>query len=185
VKAQLERYFLREGDLKGSELQQWGANILNDWHDIIRWDLEAEEGYDREIESVTATIHPVVQLGDVPREVADNILGSWNFWTKIRSIMADAAQQEVGSQYFPDSEHDVLDSTDDEIETELKFIAEADDPDEQVEVMKALVNNWDDLGEVNQLVNNLFRHFADLALSGHDIKEEQRLLRVEKLLRVV
>ena len=185
VKTELERYFLREGDLKGSELQQWGANILNDWHDIIRWDLEVEEGYDREIESVTATIHPVVQLGDVPREVADNILGSWNFWTKIRSIMADAAQQEVGSRYFPDSEHDVLDSTDDEIETELKFIAEADDPDEQVEVMKALVNNWDDLDEVNQLVNNLFRHFAGLALSGHDIKEQQRLLRVEKLLRMV
>ena len=185
VKAELERYFLREGDLKGSELQQWGANILNDWHDIIRWDLEVEEGYDREIESVTATIHPVVKLGDVPREVADNILGSWNFWTKIRSIMADAAQQEVGSQYFPDSEHDVLDSNDDEIETELKFIAEADDPDEQVEVMKVMVDKWDDLDEVNELVNNIFRHFVDLASQGYEITEEQRLLRVEKLLRMV
>jgi len=185
VKAELERYFLREGDLKGSVLQVWGMEVLNEDHDIIRWDLEAEEGYDREIESVTATIHPVVQLGDVPREVADNILGSWNFWTKVRSVMADAAQQEVGSQYFPDSEHDVLDSTDDEIETELKFIAEADDPDEQVEVMKVMVDKWDDLDEVNELVNNLFRHFADLASSGHDIKEEQRLLKVEKLLRMV
>jgi len=185
VKAELERYFLREGDLKGSVLQVWGMKVLSDDHDIIRWDLEAEEGYDREIESVTATIHPVVQLGDVPREVADNILGSWNFWTKIRSIMADAAQQEVGSQYFPDSEHDVLDSDDDEIETELKFIAEADDPDEQVEVMKALVNDWDDLDEVNQLVNNIFKHYAGLVSKGHEITEEQRLLRVEKLLKRV
>ena len=159
--------------------------VLNDDHDIIRWDLEAEEGYDREIESVTATIHPVVQLGDVPREVADNILGSWNFWTKVRSVMADAAQQEVGSQYFPDSEHDVLDSTDDEIETELKFIAEADDPDEQVEVMKVMVDKWDDLDEVNELVNNIFRHFVDLTSKGYEITEEQRLLRVEKLLRMV
>ena len=185
VKSELERYFLREGDLKGSVLQVWGMEVLNDDHDIIRWDLEAEEGYDREIESVTATIHPVIQLGDVPREVADDILGSWNFWTKVRSVMADAAQQKVGSQYFPDSEHDVLDGTDDEIETELKFIAEADDPDEQVEVMKALVDDWDDLDEVNQLVNNLFIHFADLAAKGHEITEEQRLLRVEKLLKRV
>jgi len=49
--------------------------------------------------------------------------------------------------------------------------------------MKVMVDKWDDLDEVNELVNNIFRHFADLASKGYEITEEQRLLRVEKLLK--
>jgi len=185
VKAQLERYFLREGDLKGSVLQQWGMEVMNEEIDVAPWKIEAEEGYEREIQSVTATISPIVQLGDISREVADNILGSWEFWVHIRTFLAAPAQEKLAMKYYPDSEHDVADSSDTAIETKFKFIADESDPDEQVEVMKAILESWDDEDELTEMVNNTFQQFARQIAQGYELKEEQRLLRVEKLLRMV
>jgi hypothetical protein len=71
------------------------------------------------------------------------------------------------------------------METQFSFVADVDDPDEQVEVMKAAIESWDDEDELTEMVNNTFQHLAAVSTAGHDIKEEQQLLRVAKLLKMV
>ena len=189
VKTWLERYFLREGDLKGSTLQQWGMEIVNEDFETPLpegpWAIKAEKGGDWEIESVTASFFPVIQLGDVSREVGEKVLESWEFWTRIRKFLVAQAQEKLVTRYYPDSEHSIILRGDTQMETQFSFVADVDDPDEQVEVMKAAIESWDDEDELTEMVNNTFQHLAAVSTAGHDIKEEQQLLRVAKLLKMV
>ena len=197
VKHYLTHYFKREGDIKGGALMKLGRDVQNEEMGLYHWEAEAEEGYEMdEFELVTFIAHPVLQykkLG-LSKEQAVNILKSRDFWLDIRKRMAAPAFENTGYNYYPDicldcdliNDASLLDE-DEEIEANLHLFLGEEAPDEVVEVLRELVEIWDDQEEIDRVANEVLAQIAKKApvseaYNYDDMKELSSINKIERLL---
>ena len=197
VKHYLTHYFKREGDIKGGALMKLGRDVQNEEMGLYHWEAEAEEGYEMdEFELVTFIAHPVLQykkLG-LSKEQAVNILKSRDFWLDVRKRMAAPAFENTGYNYYPDicldcdliNDASLLDE-DEEIEANLHLFLGEEAPDEVVEVLRELVEIWDDQEEIDRVANEVLAQIAKKApvseaYNYDDMKELSSINKIERLL---
>jgi len=197
VKHYLTHYFKREGDIKGGALMKLGRDVQNEEMGLYHWEAEVEEGYEMdEFELVTFIAHPVLQykkLG-LSKEQAVNILKSRDFWLDVRKRMAAPAFENTGHEYYPDicldcdliNDASLLDE-DEEIETNLHLFLGEEAPDEVVEVLRELVEIWDDQEEIDRVANEVLAQIAKKApvseiCNYDDMKELSSINKIERLL---
>jgi len=197
VKHYLTHYFKREGDIKGGALMKLGRDVQNEEMGLYHWEAEVEEGYEMdEFELVTFIAHPVLQykkLG-LSKEQAVNILKSRDFWLDIRKRMAAPAFENTGYNYYPDicldcdliNDASLLDE-DEEIEANLHLFLGEEAPDEVVEVLRELVEIWDDQEEIDRVANEVLAQMTKKvpvseAYNYDDMKELSSINKIERLL---
>ena len=195
VEQMLNTFFKREGYMAGGAAMALGREVMNDEMDLYHWEAEVEEGYEPdEIEFVQFTAHPEVWYKDLgaSEEQAMQIMNDRIFWLEIRRRMAVPAFAATGGAMYPQMPLDMdlfgIHGTEGESqELNLYFSIHGEDPDEQVNVLKELVNIWDDQGDIDKVVSEVFRDILrkKVGMSGTavgDLREEFDILRVDKLL---
>jgi len=205
VKQVCEVFFKREGWMEGGAIVELGHEVLNGEYSSSEWDAEAEEGYEYgEMESVRFTTDVTVSYADINdaiagaevnykginEETSPAIAESRQFRIALRKAMTTPAQEAVNKSYYPPIETETLSVSPTEIFIRIGYYASMDDPDGLVEVLKALVEHWDDWhNEVHDVVKKTFiwaarqAKVADQAAPGELGLEEQRLFEVEDMLR--
>ena len=205
VKQVCEVFFKREGWMEGGAIVELGQEVLNGEYSSSEWDAEAEEGYEYgEMESVRFTTDVTVSYADindaiagaganfkgVNEETAPAIAESRQFRIALRKAMSTPAQEAVNKSYYPPIETETLSVSPTEIFIRIEYYASMDDPDGLVEVLKALVEHWDDWhNEVHDVVKKTFTwaarqaKVASQAAPGELGLEEQKIFEVEELLR--
>ncbi len=203
VKLILTNFFKRERQIKGGAIISLGYKVINDDLDLYHWESEAEEGYEMdEYELILFTAHPEVfyALFDASEEQAQQIFADRNYWLSIRYRMAKPAFESTGYGYYPEMPLDVELLGDHGTEGEsqelnLSFSVYDDAPDEQVEVLRELVELWDDQDEINRVANEVFRDMMQGNIAraqpgsgskigpseSHKI-DELKILRIERML---
>ena len=205
VKQVCEVFFKREGWMEGGAIVELGQEVLNGEYSSSEWDAEAEEGYEYgEMESVRFTTDVTISYADinnalvgpgtvfkgVNEETAPAIAESRQFRIALRKAMTTPAQEAVNKSYYPPIETETLSVSPTEIFIRIEYYASMDDPDGLVEVLKALVEHWDDWhNEVHDVVKKTFiwaarqAKVASQAAPGELGLEEQKIFEVEELLR--
>jgi hypothetical protein len=195
VKHILTNYFKREGFMEGGAMMELGRTVMNDDHGLYNWEAEAEEGYEAdEYEFIQFTAHPEVWYAEMgaTEEQAMQIMNDRNFWIEIKKRMAAPAFEAVGSEMYPQMPLDMdmfgEHGTEEESqELNLYFSVHDDAPDEQVKVLKELVEIWDDQDEINRVAGEVFQDMLQgtVSMDGTavgDLHEEKKLLEIEKML---
>ena len=195
IKHLLTNYFKREGFMEGGAIMELGRAVMNDDHGLYNWEAEAEEGYEMdEYEFIQFTAHPEVWYAEMgaSEEQATQIMNDRNFWLEIRKRMAAPAFEAVGSEMYPQMPLDMdmfgEHGTEEESqELNLYFSVHDDAPDEQVKVLKELVEIWDDQDEINRVASEVFRDMLQgtVSMDGAtvgDLREEKKLLEIERIL---
>jgi len=208
VKQILTNFFKREGYIEGGAIMALGREIINDEMDLYHWEAEAEEGYEvDEFELVQFTTHPEVWYADLgaTEEQAMKIMNDRNFWLEIRKRMAAPAFKNTKGSMYPQMPLDMdmfgMHGTEGESqELNLQFSVHDDAPDEQVNVLKNLVEIWDDQDEINKVANEVFRDMlkgvvkrgndetpigslpGDWSVSENNKREELNALKIERML---
>ena len=195
IKALLSTYFKREGYMSGGAIMKLGNEIMNDQLDLYNWEAVAEEDYEPdEYELIQFTAHPEVWYGDLnaSEEVAMEIMNDRNFWIELRRRMTAPAFENTGHEMYPlmPLDMDMFGSHGTEGESQelnLYFSVYGDAPDEQVEVLKELVEIWDDQDEINRVASEVFRDMLQGAIKPDgttvsDLREEKKLLEIEQML---
>ena len=195
IKALLSTYFKREGYMSGGAIMKLGNEIMNDQLDLYNWEAVAEEDYEPdEYELIQFTAHPEVWYGDLnaSEEVAMEIMNDRNFWIELRRRMTAPAFENTGHEMYPlmPLDMDMFGSHGTEGESQelnLYFSVYGDAPDEQVEVLKELVEIWDDQDEINRVASEVFRDMLQGAIKPDgttvsDLREEKKFLEIEQML---
>jgi len=206
VKAILTNFFKREGYMEGGLIMGLGRQVVNDDTGLLHWEADAEEGYEiDEYEFIQFTAHPEVWYDDfnATEEQAMRIMNDRDFWLEIRKRMAAPAFENTGGQMYPQMPLDMdmfgHDGTEGKSqELNLYFSVHDDAPDEQVEVLKELVEIWDDQDEIDRVVSEVFRDMlagsvgmdgtpvgdlpGDWSVSESNKREELNALRIERML---
>jgi len=206
VKQILTNFFKREGYMDGGALMNLGRDVMNDDTGLYHWKAEAEEGYELdEYEFIQFTAHPEVWYKDLgaTEEQAMKIMNDRNFWLEIRKRMAAPAFQNTGGEMYPQMPLDMdmfgINGTEGESQELNIYLSVHDDaPNEQVEVLKELVEIWDDQDEINRVANEVFKEMFAGAIEGNENpigslpgdssvsesykREELEALRIERML---
>jgi hypothetical protein len=209
IQSILTNFFKREGYMQGGAVMKLGRDVMNDDTGLYHWEAEAEEGYEMdEYEFIQFTAHPEIWYKDLgaTEEQAMKIMNDRNFWLEIRRRMAAPAFQNTGGEMYPQMPLDMdmfgTDGTEGESqELNLYFSVYGEDPDEQVNVLKELVNLWDDQDEINRVASEVFRDMlaGNVGMDGAPVgdqhsagveapiresyeREELNILRVERML---
>ena len=205
VKQVCEVFFKREGWMEGGAIVALGHEVLNGEYSSSEWAAEAEEGYEYgEMESVRFTTDVTISYADINdaiagaaanykginEQTAPAIAESRQFRIALRKAMTEPVQEAVNKSYYPPIETETLSVSPTEIFIRIGYYASMDDPDGLVEVLKALVEHWDDWhNEVHDVVKKTFiwaarqAKVADQAAPGELGLEEQKLFEVEDMLR--
>jgi len=205
VKQVCEVFFKREGWMEGGAIVALGHEVLNGEYSSSEWDAEAEEGYEYgEMESVRFTTDVTISYADINdaiagaaanykginEQTAPAIAESRQFRIALRKAMTEPVQEAVNKSYYPPIETETLSVSPTEIFIRIGYYASMDDPDGLVEVLKALVEYWDDWhNEIHDVIKKTFvwaarqAKVADQAAPGELSLEEQRLFDVEDMLR--
>ena len=205
----LTKFFKREGYMEGGAIIELGRAVVNEDTGLYHWEAAAEEGYEMdEYEFIQFTAHPEVWYAEMgaSEEQAMQIMNDRNFWLEIRKRMAAPAFEATGGEMYPQMplDMDMFGSHGTEEESQelnLYFSVYDDAPDEQVKVLKELVNLWDDQDEINGVVSEVFQDMLQGAVSmdGTPVgdqysagveapvreshkREELNILRVERML---
>ena len=135
-------------------------------------------------------VGPGTVFKGVNEETAPAIAESRQFRIALRKAMSTPAQEAVNKSYYPPIETETLSVSPTEIFIRIEYYASMDDPDGLVEVLKALVEHWDDWhNEVHDVVKKTFiwaarqAKVASQAAPGELGLEEQKIFEVEELLR--
>jgi len=204
VKILLTNFFKREGAMKGGGVMNLGAQVMNDALDLYHWEAHAEEGYEMdEFEFVNFTAHPEVFYADLGADpdTADQIFADRNYWLGIRHRMAAPAFENTGMDHYPEMPLDIdllgMHGTEGESqELNLMFSVHEESSDAQAEVLRNLVEIWDDQDELNRVASEVFQDILQdkATLSGTQVgsgaggyaeshkAEEAQILKVERLL---
>jgi hypothetical protein len=156
-----------------------------------------------EFEFVNFTAHPEVLYAHLRAtdEQLDQIFGDRNYWLEIRRRMAAPAFKNTGMDHYPEMPLDIdllgIHGTEGESqELNLMFSVHEDSSDEQAEVLRNLVEIWDDQDEINRVATQVFQDMLQekIPLSGTQVgsgvggyaesykAEEAQLLKIERLL---
>jgi hypothetical protein len=202
IKLILTNFFKREEAMKGGAIISLGHTVINDDLNLYHWEAEAEEGYEMdEFEFVLFTAHPEVFYADLGAsdDEADQIFHDRNYWLEIRKRMTKPAFENTGYEYYPEIPLDMellgIHGTEGESqELNLSFSVHDDAPDEQVKVLRNLVDIWDDQDEINRVASEVFRDMMQGRIArvdpgskvgpigeSHKI-DELNILRIERML---
>jgi len=196
VEQALTKFFQREGYMAGGAAMVLGREVMYDEMGLYHWESEAEESNEPdEFEFVQFTAHPEVWYKDLgaSEEQAMQIMNDRIFWLEIRRRMAAPAFEATGGAMYPQMPLDMdlfgEDGTEGESqELNLYFSIYGEDPDEQVNVLKELVNIWDDQDEIDRVASEVFRDIFQkkVNMTGTpvgDLREELSTLKIDRLLR--
>ena len=129
--------------------------------------------------------YPTENYKGVNEQTAAQIAESRQFRIALRTAMVTPAQEEVNKTYYPPIETSVQSVSPTEVYIRIEYYAMGDDPDGLVEVLKALVEHWDEEYEIHEVVKKTFiwaarqAKVANQAAPGELSLEEQRLFDVE------
>lgn len=206
IKHMFGTYAKREGWMEGGALMRLGMEVESGDIDLYEWDGEAEEGYEYgEFDRVSFETNITIPFSDINsmlagpgtnfqginEKTAPLVADDRNFSLELRKEMAPIAQKEVGSDYYPPVETTVLSVSPGEIYVRIVYYAVDGDPDGLVEVLKSLVENWDDEYELQELVNKVFARVAKSMTAQElsedllkivDLDEERKMLNLERKL---
>tara|TARA_R110000824_G_scaffold28652_7_gene96072 strand:+ start:8174 stop:10648 length:2475 start_codon:yes stop_codon:yes gene_type:complete len=161
-----ERFLKREGAMDGGVVIQLGQDIQNDEFTSYEWDIEVSEGYELdEFELISANTDVAVSYKGTTLEVAKKILGSRDFWIKLREQMHIEPQKIAQEDYYVPIDRTALDviEQDSIIVYRLNYHIGDDMPDGQIEVFKELIEFWDDEGEIQAVMQKVFNSFVQEA----------------------
>ena len=191
----LTKFFMREGYMEGGAMMELGREVMNEDTGLLHWEAVAEEGYEHdEYEFIQFTAHPEVWYAEMgaSEEQAMQIMNDRNFWIEIKKRMAAPAFEAVGSEMYPQMPLDMdmfgEHGTEEESqELNLYFSVHDGSPDEQVKVLKELVNLWDDQDEINRVASEVFQDMLQgtVSMDGTavgDLREEKKLLEIDQML---
>ena len=205
VKQIVDYFCKREGWMEGGAIMVLGSEVEGGEFDFSEWSSEAEEGYEYgEMESVRFTADISIAYADINDALADpaenfrgvneetaaQIAESRQFRIALRTAMVTPAQEEVNKTYYPPIETSVQSVSPTEVYIRIEYYATGDDPDGLVEVLKALVEHWDEEYEIHEVVKKTFiwaarqAKVANQAAPGELSLEEQKLFEVEDMLRI-
>ena len=199
IKQLLTKFFKGEGYMEGGAYLTLGREVDNGDLTLYNWEAMAEGDYydDDGYDFVMFTARPEVhykKLG-ASEEQAMKIMSDRNFWLEIRKRMAAPAFENTGGAMYPVMPLDMdmfgPDGTEGESqELALYFSVQDDSPDEQVNVLRDLVEIWDDQEELDRVVNEVFKDMVEANIdmfdaeniSVGDLREELNTLKIERML---
>ena len=161
-----ERFLKREGVIDGGVVIKLGYDIQNEEFTSYEWDFRVEEGYELdEFELISATTDVAISYKGTTLEVAKKILGSRDYWLKLREQMHIEPQKIAQQDYYVPIDRTEVDvaEQDSTIEYKLNYHVGDDMPDGQVEVFKELIEFWDDEDEIQAIVQKVFNSFVQEA----------------------
>jgi len=162
----IQRFLIREAYLQGSELLELGQEVESGEYRMSDWSVETEEGdYEpHEYELVSASLPCEIDFSNTTKDIAQRIVADRNFWIRIRGIITDKARQTIdddeGYQVDYDRFVDEIDPVAKRIEIRLNFHVGEDDPDSQVLLFKAILEEWGDAETVEEVIQTEFNKFA-------------------------
>ena len=162
----IQRFLMREGMVEGGVLEELGREVDNGEYNLLDWNVEVEYGDNEphEYELVTANLPCEIDFSNTTKEIAQKIVADRVFWIRIREIMSDKARQRVeddeGYQVDYDRFVDEIDPVSKRIEFRLNFHVGEDDRDSQVELFKAILDEWGGVEAVEELIQTEFNKFA-------------------------
>mgnify|MGYP003633580380 FL=1 len=206
LKEMLTTQFKRAGYMDGGAVIALGHDVMNGEVGLYYWEAEAEEGDEPDgCEFVQFTAHPEVWYKDLgaTEEQAMQIMNDRNFWLEIRRRLAAPAFENTGGLMYPQMplDMDMLGTNGTEGESQelnLYFSVHGEDPDEQVNVLRNLVEIWDDQEELDRVVSEVFQAMFSSAIQGDEnpvgslpgdssvsessLREELNALKIERML---
>ena len=175
-----ERFLKREGVIDGGVVIKLGYDIQNEEFTSYEWDLRADEGYELdEFELISANTEVAISYKGTTLEVAEKILGSRDYWIKLREQMHIEPQKIAQEDYYVPIDRTALavEEQDSIIVYRLNYHVADDMPDGQVEVFKELIEFWDDEDEIQAIVQKVFNSFIQEAGT---LKQVHRYLDVNR-----
>ena len=175
-----ERFLKREGVIDGGVVIKLGHDIQNEEFTSYEWDLRVDEGYELdEFELISANTEVAISYKDTTLEVAEKILGSRDYWIKLREQMHIEPQKIAQEDYYVPIDRTILnvEKQDSIIVYRLNYHVADDMPDGQVEVFKELIEFWDDEGEIQAVMQKVFNSFIQEAGT---LKQVHRYLDVNR-----
>jgi hypothetical protein len=175
-----ERFLKREGVIDGGVVIKLGYDIQNEEFTSYEWDLRVDEGYELdEFELISANTEVAISYKDTTLEVAEKILGSRDFWLKLREQMHIEPQKIAQEDYYVPIDRTALavEEQDSIIVYRLNYHVADDMPDGQVEVFKELIEFWDDEDEIQAVMQKVFNSFIQEAGT---LKQVDRYLDVNR-----
>ena len=155
-------------------LKQWRANNPNY---KAPGAIKSRQKYKNSAKGKATELAYNISYKDTTLEVAEKILGSRDYWIKLREQMHIEPQKIAQEDYYVPIDRTALgvEKQDSIIVYRLNYHVADDMPDGQIEVFKELIEFWDDEGEIQAVMQKVFNSF---------IQEAGRLKQVDRYLDV-
>ena len=184
-----------EGFMTGAMLQHFGQEIDNNEIDPYEWDMTTEEAYYSNTgayESVSATNTTIVSINRIHQDTRDVLnleaimkeLKSHDFKMAWRQKLLWPAKSEVGTAYNVDMQARVDLKDDAYIEIYTDFILTSDAKDEQVKVLRHVLEYWDDEEELMDAAANMMSHYLYNIARKNNLLRENKKPNVEYFVRM-